>query len=67
MPWTWSVSVYEVPKKTPWCQLCEAWAWSVSEGGLSHIRHARRSGIWPLEEAFFLSSSRLRRGAHGSS
>ena len=20
----------------------------VSEGGLSHIRHARRSGIWPL-------------------
>ena len=39
---------------------------SVSEGGLSHMRHARRSGIWPLDEDFFLSSSRLRRGAHGS-
>jgi hypothetical protein len=26
---------------------------SVSEGGLSHIRHARRSGIWRRDEAFF--------------
>jgi len=25
----------------------------VSEGGLSHIRHARRSGIWRRDEAFF--------------
>ena len=36
-------------------------------GGLSHIRHARRSGIWPLDQEVFLSPSRLRRGAHGSS
>jgi hypothetical protein len=28
------VSVCEVLKKTPWYQLCEAWTWSVSEGGL---------------------------------
>ena len=32
VPWSWSESVYEVPKKTPWYQLCEAWSWSVSEG-----------------------------------
>jgi len=52
--------VCEVQKKTPWYQLCEAWTWSVSEGGLSHIRHARRSGIWPLEQDFFLRSSSCR-------
>ncbi len=61
VPWTWSVSVCEVQKKTPWYQLCEAWTWSVSEGGLSHIRHARRSGIWPLDqELVLLGSIRLR-------
>ena len=28
--------------------------------GLSHIRHARRSGIWPLDEDYFLCSFCLR-------
>ena len=36
----------------------------MSEGGLSHIRHASRSGIWPLDQEFsFLGSTRLRRVA----
>jgi hypothetical protein len=34
VPWTWSVSVCEALKKTPWYQLCEAWTWSVSEDRL---------------------------------
>jgi hypothetical protein len=28
----------------------------VSEGGLSHVRHARRSGISSLDQDFFLCS-----------
>ena len=39
----------------------------VSEGGLSHVRHARRSGIWPLEQDFFLRSSGRRRRRAASS
>ena len=39
---------------------------AVSEGGSSHIRHARPSRIWPLDQEFFLSSTRLRRGMRGS-
>ncbi len=53
----------EVPKKTPWYQLCEAW---VSEGGLSHLRHARRSWMSPLDKDFFLSSCGLRRDSQES-
>jgi len=46
--------VYEAPKQTPWYQLCEAWSWSVSEGGFSHIRHARRFGNWPRDQVLSL-------------
>ena len=31
----------------------------VLEGGLSHVRHANKYGIWPLDEEFLFSSTRL--------
>jgi hypothetical protein len=45
VPWTWSVSVCEVQKKTPWYQLCEAWTWSVSEEGLGTKLHAMSEAL----------------------
>ena len=39
---------------------------SVSEGGLSHIRHARRSGNWRRDQELFFSSTRLQPRICGS-